>query len=1702
MNPPSQPAPQTRPFQWQLIFIAVMLLAAAITSGLYIATVQAESHGAITGLTLTSDTPGTLTASWDAASPTPTDYRVDWAKSTEGYKSWKIDEGHKYPAPTATRATIANLEHNTQYKIRIRARYYTGEHEDKSWGGPWATKTITVAGEPVETPTPEPAETPTPEPVETPTPEPVETPTPEPVETPTPEPAETPTPEPVETPTPEPVEEEPAPEDTTPPAESNGAITGLTLSSTPGTLTVSWESANPTPTDYRVDWAKSDEEYTSWKVDDGHVYPAETATRAIITDLSHNTEYKIRIRARYYTGEHEDKSWGGQWATKTITVVGEPAETPTAEPAETPTPEPVEDEPVEDEPDKKKSGQRPPRSDPPRDDPAPEDTTLAAGTIETLTAADDAAGQLVLTWEAPAAPNATPTDYHLNWAKSTEDYPADTAEAGNAHPTTTTHTLASLEYDTEYNVRIRTRYSDGDHADSPWNGPWTETTAQVKLPLPKAPFIGAIAVTPDGDVLLSWFNLEEDDSINGYQILRGPKADSLIVIEDDTESSSTSYTDTAPPAGQTHTYGVKARNASGLSDLSNTLTATMPAAEEEEILIVARHESNDDTLVSNLEQTVVNTDNVVGSLQGINDEGAISFTTGDSAFGYHMTSVQLYMELYSEHDNATVQVSIRGDNAGVPGETALHTLTTSAAFTNTFQLITFTTPDEVRLQPTTVYWLQVSATGDRVVIRATASGDEDSGANDWRIGNRAVSRENEGAWNTASVYNIFQIKILGHDGTPITESISEPAGGDVSANIYTPGRLAVDGSVTGRNGPDFHDVDWFVFSAEADTNYEFTANPGRRNLPYFILRIFNGEGVELRNSSIKGNVRTSPMGVVTTSYNGPARLNVLPFQIHTAGIYYVSIESWHGNYSILSYTLAMSGDDYSDDVDTTATVTVDASGRNFEDFQNYLMRTDVNPESSRTNDVDWIRVSLEAGATYRIVYEVACLHEGHIRGIHDSTGVLIPGTEAVFESNKKIRWCRDITTNFTPESDGDHYIAVSARGANHPQEGSSLNNHWNPFTGVQGTLSIKMTNPPSTAATGDPLVRGERKVGATLTGDTKRITDPNGLTNPGFNYQWQRMENGTPEDITGAVSETYTLTDDDVGKRVQLQVRFNDDEGTAEMRTGPATSVVTKAPHLLVGNLTRNVVGAIGAAYTQSTGLVTGPHEFGYAIEDVTAHRGVTGPLSDGDAEIRVYDSTSNTSPVLRKPKSLIMTADDLTRVSGLILDYSARSRAKLDPDTTYHIALAALSVAPLSCKTAHQTGVDSDSLAGFSIIYRTYQLSDEGETSGQLDRACALAIKGSELQSPNFVQEVEFTSTPAQPMIYATGETIEATVTLNQAVTFDGPPPVLLLQIGDNQREMTYVASASTGTSWVFRYTVVADDRDDDGMSFNRFALRGYADADLSNNRVINDGMHRVNAVSQIVSRRVSSSPIAPLWYGPGEKIQFTLGFSLPVTVVGDPQLEFNVTTPEGSEFASYLSGSGSDTLVFSYTVRSVDEDNDGIWWNADSLRLDSDDSITGVVNGLDADLRHTERGKLEDHHIDPRPRAVSQEVTSVPVGGTNSDTYGVGDMITFEVVFNQILTVSGSPRLRFSITGPDNEYATYVSGSGTDTLTFSYTVLATDMDADGIYLYDDPLNYPDAAADSIVGPVEHGTLPAANAGIGKERVLSGHKVNGSITN
>ena len=636
-----------------------------------------------------------------------------------------------------------------------------------------------------------------------------------------------------------------------------GAVANLQLTSTTaGTLTVSWDAASPTPTDYRVDWAKSTEDYQSWKVDEGHVYPTPDATTTTITDLSHDTEYKIRMRARYYRGEHEGKSWGGPWATATITVNGEPAETPT--------PEPVQEE----------------------------ESTTAAGTIETLTATDDDTGQLLLTWEAPAAPNATPTDYHVNWAKSTEDYPADTAEADNHHPTDTTLTLTGLDFDTDYNIRVRARYTDGENADSPWNGPWTETTARVKLPLPMAINMTGAAVSPASQVYLFWSD-PSNDSITGYQILRGPKADSLVVIEDDTGSTSTSYTDTAPPAGQTHTYAVKARNASGLSPLSNTLTATVPEAAEEEQLITARHEDGGNTLVSNLGQTVHSGGANAGPLIGRHFDHAIAFTTGANPFGYHVTSVQIYLSRASFAGTPSPDVSIRADDGAVPGETVLYTLTTTSAVTVPWNSLTFTTTDNFTLQPNTTYWLYATTMGtNQMFIGGTESDDEDTESNtDWRIGDARYSRADGGTWTQKDDFNLG-IKISGH-----------PAPAFLVSNLESPGEFIVFRRETDTDGAklaqafsaantengtpaefDFHGVtvllqsDFLAPDQLADSDILATVHKDRGGLP--------GD-----QPSDLVYTLTSPETYTVPRHSGPVTFSAPPGSILSSGItYWVKFE--------------------------------------------------------------------------------------------------------------------------------------------------------------------------------------------------------------------------------------------------------------------------------------------------------------------------------------------------------------------------------------------------------------------------------------------------------------------------------------------------------------------------------------------------------------------------------------------------------------------------------------------------------------------------------------------------------------------------------------------------------------------------------------------------------------------------------------------
>ena len=131
---------------------------------------------------------------------------------------------------------------------------------------------------------------------------------------------------------------------------------------------------------------------------------------------------------------------------------------------------------------------------------------------------------------------------------------------------------------------------------------------------------------------------------------------------------------------------------------------------------------------------------------------------------------------------------------------------------------------------------------------------------------------------------------------------------------------------------------------------------------------------------------------------------------------------------------------------------------------------------------------------------------------------------------------------------------------------------------------------------------------------------------------------------------------------------------------------------------------------------------------------------------------------------------------------------------------------------------------------------------------------------------------------------------------------------------------------------------------------------------------------VPTISSVAVTSTPALtspggsmPDTYGEGDTIRFTVTFSEPVEVTGDPQFGFSLA---GARAADYDSGSGTARLVFAYNVQSSDTDANGIWVGDHTsgnptLQLDAGDAITSL-GGDDANLEHDELGTQSDHKVD----------------------------------------------------------------------------------------------------------------------------------------
>ena len=112
------------------------------------------------------------------------------------------------------------------------------------------------------------------------------------------------------------------------------------------------------------------------------------------------------------------------------------------------------------------------------------------------------------------------------------------------------------------------------------------------------------------------------------------------------------------------------------------------------------------------------------------------------------------------------------------------------------------------------------------------------------------------------------------------------------------------------------------------------------------------------------------------------------------------------------------------------------------------------------------------------------------------------------------------------------------------------------------TRTVHLSLPDNRSATGAPGMTGTAEVGQVLGVDVTGIEDEDGLYDVEYAYQWVRVDaDGTSneEDISGATAATYTLTADDAGKKVKVEVSFTDDFGSDEQRPSAPTATVTAA---------------------------------------------------------------------------------------------------------------------------------------------------------------------------------------------------------------------------------------------------------------------------------------------------------------------------------------------------------------------------------------------------------------------------------------------------------------------------------------------------------------------------------------------------------------
>jgi hypothetical protein len=284
--------------------------------------------------------------------------------------------------------------------------------------------------------------------------------------------------------------------------------------------------------------------------------------------------------------------------------------------------------------------------------------------------------------------------------------------------------------------------------------------------------------------------------------------------------------------------------------------------------------------------------------------------------------------------------------------------------------------------------------------------------------------------------------------------------------------------------------------------------------------------------------------------------------------------------------------------------------------------------------------------------------------------------------------------------------------------------------------------------------------------------------------------------------------------------------------------------------------------------------------------------------------------------------------------------------------------------------------------------------------------------------------------------------------------------------------ATASVGSSlWSFNATLSGSDT----LKVRVVDTAGNAGPALSQAYTLDTTAPSVNSVSVPANGN----------YLPGQSMDFTVNFNEAVlvdTTGGIPRIALTLDTG-GTVYASYVSGTGTSSMVFRYVVTDTVRDYTGVTVGA----LSANGGTFRDAAGNDASVTLNSVGSTAAVNVEGMPARIT-DVSSNNASGV----YKAGDTVSITLTYDRNVTVDtagGSPTLALN----NGATASYAGGSGTNTLVFSFTV-RSGQDVPALEVASPGAMALNGATINDAGGV-HATALTALTAPGSASALSGHK-------